>query len=137
MLKLTVLAGVAIAAVVIGALLAQNQYDELRAADIPPAVSDEESVGVASFYDDAYAGRVTASGERYDPAAETCAHPNLPMGTVLRIRNLDNGREATCRVNDRGPFVSGRILDVSRVVAERLGMYQAGIANVSIREEPR
>jgi rare lipoprotein A len=62
----------------------------------------------------------------------TCAHPSLPFGTRLRVQNLDNGRSATVRINDRGPFAKGRILDVSRRAAEELGMIRPGTARVRI-----
>jgi rare lipoprotein A len=65
--------------------------------------------------------------------ALTGAHPDLPFGTVLRVENLDNGRSTTIRINDRGPFVKGRILDVSRRAAEDLGMIGPGTARVRIR----
>lgn len=83
--------------------------------------------GLVSFYSDALAGRPTASGEPYDPAVATCAHRTLPFGTELLIEVPSDGGTAYCRVNDRGPFVAGRVLDVSRVVAEQLRMTQAGV----------
>lgn len=88
--------------------------------------------GSASWYGPGFHGRQTASGETFDQNASTCAHRTLDFGTVVRVRNLDNGRSATCRVSDRGPFVKGRVLDVSRAVAARLGMIRAGTAHVRI-----
>ena len=89
-------------------------------------------VGVASWYGHPYHGRPTASGEIYDMDAPTGAHPTLPFGTRLRVENLDNGRSTTLTINDRGPFAKGRILDVSRRVAEELGMLGPGTARVRI-----
>ncbi|MFH1763527.1 MAG: septal ring lytic transglycosylase RlpA family protein [Gemmatimonadota bacterium] len=89
-------------------------------------------VGMASWYGHPYHGRATASGESYDMEAPTGAHRTLPFGTRLRVENLDNGRSATLTINDRGPFAKERILDVSRRVAEELGMLGPGTARVRI-----
>ncbi len=91
--------------------------------------------GSASWYGraDGFAGRRTASGEVFDPSAFTCAHRTLPFGTTLVVRNLDTGKETTVRVNDRGPFIKGRMLDVSEEAAKALGMIGAGKAKVTIR----
>lgn len=88
--------------------------------------------GNASIYDDSFEGRVTASGERYSHLKATCAHVSIPFGSLVKITNLDNNQSAIARVNDRGPFVPGRITDVSKSVAERLGMIGKGIARVRI-----
>lgn len=89
------------------------------------------SAETVSWYGPGFHGRLTANGERYDQEALTCAHRTLPFGTVLALRH--GQRAATCRVNDRGPFVAGRELDVSRAVAARLGMIGKGVAHVDIR----
>ena len=89
--------------------------------------------GVASYYGDGFHGNLTANGETFDMYALTCAHLTLPFGTVIRVINLDNDREVTVRVNDRGPYVGGRIIDLSTGAAEELGMLDAGIANVLLR----
>ena len=86
--------------------------------------------GQASFYAARFHGRRTASGERYDHQALTVAHRTLPFGTVLRVTNERNGRTLTVRVNDRGPHVRGRILDLSGAAARRLGV--TGTAPVTI-----
>jgi rare lipoprotein A len=78
-------------------------------------------VGVASWYGAPFHGRIAASGERYDMNAMTAAHPTMPLPSYARVRNLANGREAIVRVNDRGPFHGGRIIDLSRAAARRLG----------------
>jgi rare lipoprotein A len=74
----------------------------------------------------------TASGERCDPYAMTAAHRSLPFGTVLSVENLKNGRRVFVRVNDRGPFVGGRVIDVTRAVALRLGFLEDGITRVRL-----
>jgi len=88
--------------------------------------------GEASWYGDPFHGRQTASGEVYDMEQLTAAHQTLPFGTRVRVENLDNGRAVTVRINDRGPFVDGRILDVSRQAARELGMIGSGTARVRI-----
>ncbi len=85
--------------------------------------------GLASFYTEE--GQ-TASGEKFDPHALTAAHRTLPFGTRLHVTNLNTGRSVTVRVNDRGPFVPGRIVDVSYAAAETLGMVGRGIAKVKL-----
>ena len=88
--------------------------------------------GIASYYAEAFHGRTTANGETFDMNAMTCAHLTLPFGTVLRVTNLDNDRTVTVRVNDRGPYVEGRILDLSKGAARSLDMMESGTANVLI-----
>ena len=88
--------------------------------------------GKASFYADKFEGRVTASGERYSHARSTCAHLSLPFGSLVRVTNTANNLSVVCRVNDRGPFVPNRIIDLSRSAAEKLNFIDAGIADVRI-----
>ena len=88
--------------------------------------------GGVSWYSDALAGRRTASGEPYDPTELIAAHRALPFGTRLRVTNLANDRTVEVRVIDRGPFVGGRILDVSRSAAEQLGIVRAGLGRVRV-----
>jgi rare lipoprotein A len=87
------------------------------------------SQGVASFYTE---GRLTASGEKFDTRDLTAAHPTLPFGTRLRVTNVATGRSVTVRVNDRGPYVPGRVVDVSHSAADALGMVGSGIAKVKL-----
>ena len=87
------------------------------------------SHGIASFYTE---GTKTASGEKFDTNELTAAHPTLPFGTQLRVTNVKTGRSVTVRVNDRGPYVPGRVFDVSYAAAETLGMVGGGIAKVKL-----
>ena len=89
--------------------------------------------GVASWYGEPFHGRKTASGEVYDMHGMTAAHKELPLGTVVQVTNLDNGREIELRVNDRGPFIKGRVLDVSYAAAKHLGMVGPGTAKIELR----
>jgi rare lipoprotein A len=94
-----------------------------------PGWSEE---GIASWYGEPFHGRRTASGETYDMEAPTAAHRTLPFGTVVRVENLETGRSTTLRINDRGPYVSGRTIDVSRRGARELDMLGSGIAPVRV-----
>jgi rare lipoprotein A len=87
------------------------------------------SQGLASFYTE---GTQTASGEKFDANELTAAHPTLPFGTKLRVTNVATGRSVTVRVNDRGPYVPGRVVDVSYSAAQSLGMVGKGLANVKL-----
>jgi len=88
--------------------------------------------GVASYYGESLRGNRTASGERFDPDRFTAAHPSLAFGTCLRVENTANGRSVRVRVNDRGPFVHGRILDVSKAAALALDFVRQGVARVRL-----
>ena len=86
--------------------------------------------GLASWYGPGFHGRRTANGERFDMHSLTAAHRTLPFGTLVRVRSLVNGREIQVRVNDRGPFTRGRVIDLSRAAAEALGLLELGVKNV-------
>jgi rare lipoprotein A len=88
--------------------------------------------GMASFYGEELAGRPTANGERFNPGGLTAAHRTLRFDTCLDVVNLENGRRVRVRVNDRGPYAKGRILDLSRGAAARLGMLDKGVARVRL-----
>jgi rare lipoprotein A len=88
--------------------------------------------GVASWYGHQFHGRKTANGEVYDMHAVSAAHKTLPFNTVVRVHNLDNGRTLTVRVNDRGPFVHGRIIDLSYGAAQAIGLVGPGTARVEV-----
>jgi rare lipoprotein A len=94
-----------------------------------PLPSPQE--GLASVYGEHFNGRSTASGERYDSRALTAAHRTLPLGTEIRVTNLENGRSVRVRVNDRGPHVHGRIVDLSSSAAAALG-FRTGVARVRV-----
>jgi rare lipoprotein A len=90
-------------------------------------------VDVASWYGEWHQGRPTASGEPFDTAALTAAHRSLPLGTCVEVTNLANGRRVFVRVNDRGPYITGRTIDLSQRAAEELAMTDQGLARVRIR----
>ncbi len=94
----------------------------------------EDERGKASYYADKFEGRTTASGEVYDPEALTAAHPHLPFGTRVRVTRLDGESTPSVevRINDRGPFREGRIIDLSRAAAQKLGMLQEGVVQVRV-----
>jgi len=93
------------------------------------AAIPKTSYGIASFYEE---GQKTANGETFDPKALTAAHPTLPFGTRLRVTNVATGRSVTVRINDRGPYVVGRVVDVSYSAAESLGIVGRGTAKVKL-----
>ncbi len=95
-----------------------------------PSAKDGKQAGVASFYSKRLAGRKTSSGERYDPAALTAAHRDLPMGTQVKVTNPKTDKSVVVTVNDRGPVPKGRNIDLSNAAASELGMTKAGVAKV-------
>jgi len=101
-------------------------------ADTP----DEETVhletGIASFYSDRFQGSPTASGELFDQQALTAAHPSLPLGTKVLVERADTGQTVEVLINDRGPFIEGRIIDLSKRAARELGMLRRGLAPVLV-----
>lgn len=88
--------------------------------------------GKASYYSSALEGRRTSNGEKYSGDSLTCAHRTLPFGTLLRVRNPRNNKEVVVKVNDRGPFVRGRMIDLSYAAAQKLGFVSNGIAEVEV-----
>ncbi|MCW6037346.1 septal ring lytic transglycosylase RlpA family protein [Spirulina subsalsa FACHB-351] len=88
--------------------------------------------GVASWYGPNFHGRRSASGEIYNQNAMTAAHRTLPFGTRVRVTNLNNGRSVVVRINDRGPFIAGRVIDLSRGAAQEIGLIRSGVAPVSV-----
>ena len=88
--------------------------------------------GQASWYGPGFAGKPTASGERFVPCKRTAAHRTLPFGARVRVTNLHNERSVVVKINDRGPFVEGRIIDLSRGAARAIGMLDAGVVEVEI-----
>ncbi|PSQ97831.1 MAG: septal ring lytic transglycosylase RlpA family lipoprotein [Bacteroidetes bacterium SW_9_63_38] len=92
----------------------------------------DQTRGEASYYGDKFAGRTTANGETFDPSEMTAAHPSLPFDTRVRVTRVKTGRSVTVRINDRGPYADGRIIDLSKAAAQRLGMIQKGVVDVRI-----
>lgn len=92
-----------------------------------------DETGIGSWYGDEFAGRLTANGEIFDPNMVTAAHKTLPMPSVVRVTNLDNGKSLVVRINDRGPFVAGRVIDLSREAARLIGYRDQGIARVRVQ----
>ena len=103
---------------------------------LPKGVSDMDvgikDRGIASWYGQDFHGWLTASGEIYDMEAMTAAHRTLPLGTVVRVTNIANGQQSTVRINDRGPYLNGRVLDLSHAAARALGMVHDGISPVQL-----
>jgi rare lipoprotein A len=99
----------------------------------PAEQPDYDERGTASWYGAQFNGRPTASGERFDMNALTAAHKTLPLPGLVEVTNLSNGRQIVARVNDRGPFVDGRIIDLSRGSAEALGLLNQGVGEVRVR----
>jgi len=89
--------------------------------------------GLASYYAESYNGKKTANGEIYDSGDLTAAHKKLPFGTKVKVTNLANGKTVKVRINDRGPFVSGRIIDLTRAAARKIDMVGKGVVKVKIR----
>jgi rare lipoprotein A len=106
-----------------------------RASDASHASKVRKPVqrGKVSWYGRAFAGRKTASGERFDPRALTMAHRTLPLGAIVEVTNNANGKRVRLRVNDRGPYCDGRVADLSRAASERLGFADKGVTEATIR----
>lgn len=95
--------------------------------------TDQVFIGKSSWYGKRFNGRKTANGERFNMFALTAAHKTLPFGTLLRVKNLNNDKAVIVKVNDRGPFIRGRVLDLSYGAAEKLGFAAAGVTTVEAR----
>jgi rare lipoprotein A len=111
------------------------RLDQLPAMPAPHTAdhSGRKVVGKASFYARQFDGKEMANGHRFNPATDVAASKTLPLGTTAKVINLDNGKAATVTVEDRGPYVSGRMLDVSPKVAETLSMKTSGVAHVVVK----
>jgi rare lipoprotein A len=105
-----------------------NQF----ATTVFQAQSSSPGDGIASWYGPKFAGRKTASGEIFDPSQLTAAHKTLPFGSLVEVTNLTNNMSVIVRINDRGPFMPGRVIDLSRAAAERIEMIGAGTAQVQL-----
>jgi rare lipoprotein A len=106
----------------------KSTYAQKKKAKSTYSYSGGGSTGIASYYSQ---GTRTASGARFNPSGLTAAHRTLPFGTRVRVTNLSNGRSVTVTINDRGPFIKGRVIDLSRGAASVIGMTGSGIARVS------
>jgi rare lipoprotein A len=103
-----------------------------KTPELEPRRKGDEQRGLASWYGKPYHGRPTASGEIFDMHRVSAAHRTLPLGSVVTVTNLQNGRSLKVRINDRGPFVDGRIIDLSYKAAKKLGMVRAGVVPVKL-----
>ena len=90
-------------------------------------------IGIASWYGPGFDGNLTANGEVYDMYGISAAHKTLPFGTIVRVVEIETGRSIVVRINDRGPFIEGRIIDLSNGAAEKLGIVEKGITEVGLR----
>lgn len=106
---------------------ASRPSGSVEAAPTPHAL---RQAGLASFYDKP---QQTASGERYDPAELTAAHKTLPLGSLVTVKNLDSGKTVSVRVNDRGPYAKGRVIDLSKKAADTIGIGDKGVARVELQ----
>ena len=120
-----------ILAVVAGGCVSSPRFTAERPAP-PGGTSLQAEEGIASYYADEYNGRLTADGERYDMHQMTAAHRTLPFNTQVLVEDLDNGRQVTVRINDRGPFKDNRIIDLSLAAAEELRLIGPGTARVRL-----
>ncbi len=112
---------------------AAAQEAEITDATVVDIDSETEiGSGMASYYGDELAGNRTASGERFDPGQLTAAHRTLPFGSMVRVTNTSNGDSVVVRINDRGPFSRGRVIDVSHAAAREIGMHRSGTARVKL-----
>lgn len=112
--------------------VAELEDPVLPEVTVPAETYEMIGQGEASYYGNELAGNRTANGERFNPQAMTAAHRSLPMGTRLRVTNLANGRSVVVRINDRGPFVGRRIIDVSLGAARQINMVRSGKAQVRL-----
>lgn len=121
-MKMTVLSASLVAALLLIGVDAQ-------AAGVSPGQTQK---GVASYYHNSLHGRKTASGQIYNKNKLSAAHKTLPLGTKVRVTDVKTGKEIVVRINDRGPFVKGRVIDLSRSAAKELGIIQRGVAKVEV-----
>lgn len=125
--------GVLVGVALLLAALAGGGCGSSRGPEPPRVRPGKTDRGIASWYGPKFHGRQTANGEVYDMHGLTAAHRTLPFGTWVEVTNLDNGRRALLRINDRGPFIRGRVLDVSFAAAQELDMVRSGLARVEMR----
>lgn len=92
----------------------------------------KSTTGMASFYDAKFQGRHTASGERFNNSELTAAHKSLPFGSLVKVTNVRNSKSVVVRINDRGPYVRGRVIDLSKAAAKKIGLSSTGTARVKL-----
>ncbi|WP_237164781.1 septal ring lytic transglycosylase RlpA family protein [Paraurantiacibacter namhicola] len=109
-----------------------DTFDPPLEVEPEPRSGRSLGMGVASYYGARFAGRLTANGERFNPREMTAAHKTLPFGTRVRVTNPRNGKSVIVRINDRGPFIRGRTIDLSRGAAEEIGIVRAGHGRVAM-----
>jgi rare lipoprotein A len=114
------------------AILAISSTVPLYPVHAAPAPAPRPSLGVASWYGPGFHGRLTANGERYNMNELTAAHRSLPFGTKVKVTNKSNGKSVVVRINDRGPYIGKRVIDLSKAAAQRIGMVDAGIMTVEL-----
>ncbi|MBL0769401.1 septal ring lytic transglycosylase RlpA family protein [Sphingopyxis sp. XHP0097] len=126
----------AVSAMLLPLLLAASAgAQEVEIADNPIAEIVQETEidgGMASYYGNELAGNRTANGERFDPSQLTAAHRTLPFGSMVRVTNMSTGDSVVVRINDRGPFAHGRVIDISHAAAREIGMHRSGTARVAL-----
>jgi rare lipoprotein A len=103
-----------------------------EALSVPLRADDDDQIGMASWYGEHWQGRVTASGKPFDMSKLTAAHRTLPLNTKVRVKNLQTGKSVEVTINDRGPYINGRTIDLSKAAARLLGMVKEGLAPVEI-----
>lgn len=113
-------------------IVPENKLPAISQRPSPPATAAWTQLGIASWYVPEPAGRKTASGEPYEGSALTAAHCTLPLNTLVRVTNLSSHREAIVRINDRGPFMTGRVIDLSLAAAKALDVWRPGTAKVKL-----
>ncbi len=115
--------------------ITDTEFSEAAIGDAAVVEIDQETEiggGMASYYGNELAGNRTASGERFNPSQLTAAHRSLPFGSRVRVTNISNGDSVIVRINDRGPFSHGRVIDVSHSAAREIGMHRSGTARVKL-----
>jgi rare lipoprotein A (peptidoglycan hydrolase) len=113
----------------------QSNQAQQQAGSVATKPAKKE-VGEASWYGPGFQGKETANGETYDQKDMTAAHPTLPMGTKAKVTNLENGKKVDVRINDRGPYADGRVIDLSGAAAKKIDMKGDGTAQVKIESKP-
>lgn len=118
------------------AVTAQKPITQAKKEAKPKPEGNAFQHGVASWYGPGFHNRLTANGERYNMDAMTAAHKTLPFGTVVVVQSATTGKTVTVRINDRGPFIKGRVIDLSRAAAKKLGIHKSGIQKVVLFRKP-